>query len=113
MTNAHPATSRKGKTTKRASALRFELLNAFVDSGMAELSRAEISTWLILFRDTRPNGITQTAIDDIARRGGMDRSSVVRAIKKLRDRRMLKIVCRGGLNRGPSRYRVFPYTMEN
>src|SRR5262249_2116285 len=37
------------RTTKRRSALRFELLNAFVDGGMADLSRAELAVWLILY----------------------------------------------------------------
>ena len=41
--NADPPARRK--TSKRASRLRFEVLNAFVDSGMADLSRAELASF--------------------------------------------------------------------
>jgi len=50
--NADPPA--RWKTTKRASALRFQVLNAFVGSGMAELSRAELG--LVLHRDTHDAG---------------------------------------------------------
>lgn len=100
------------KTTKRQSRLRFELLNAFVDGGMADLSRGELATWFILYRDSKRDGIATTAAGDIARRAGIDRRSVIRALKRLQDRRMLQVIRRGGLNRGPSSYRVFPFPME-
>jgi hypothetical protein len=46
-------------------------------------------------------------------RAGVDRRTVLRALKSLEhDRKMLKVLRRGGLNRGPSTYRVFPYAME-
>lgn len=107
--SARPANRR---TSKRRSRLRFETLNAFVDEGMADLTRAELSTWLILFRDTKPDGTARASLDDLARRGGFDRRSASRAVGSLERRNMLQIVRRGGLNRGPSVYRVFPYAME-
>ena len=107
MSDTGKPTARR-KATKRQSRLRFELLNAFVDSGMAGLSRGELASWLILYRDTRRDGIARTAITDLARRGGMDRTTAMRALKRLRDRRMLEVLQRGGLNRGVSRYRVWP-----
>ena len=100
------------KTTKRASRLRFELLNGFVDSGMADLSRAELAVWLILYRDTKPGGTARASLGDIARRAGIDRQTASRAFGKLTRRKMLQVLRRGGLNRGPSEYRVFPYSME-
>ena len=100
------------KTTKRTSALRFEMLNAFADSGTQGLSRAEIVVWLILFRDTKGNDSTaRTSLADLARRGGMDRKTASRAIGKLESRRMLQVIKRGGLNLGPSVFRVFPFPM--
>jgi hypothetical protein len=104
--------SRKGPTTKRRSSLRFEVLNAFVDSTMAGLTRAELVVWLCLYRDTKPNDEARASLDDIARRAGIDRRSVARAIGGLRGRNMLQTVRRGGLNKGPSTYRVYPYPME-
>ncbi len=50
------------KTTKRASRLRFELFNAFVDSGMADLSRGELAVWLTLYRDTKRDGTARTSL---------------------------------------------------
>ena len=104
-------TSRE-KTTKRRSRLRFEVLNAFVDEGMAELTRGEIATWLVLYRDTKADGTARASLDDIARRSGIDRQTVCRAVGRLARRNMLKTERKGGLNRGPSVYRVFPYPME-
>jgi DNA-binding MarR family transcriptional regulator len=100
------------KTTKQTTRLRFELLNAFVDTGMADLSRAELAVWVILYRDTKRDGTTRTSLDDLARRGGMDRQTASRAISRLARRKMLRVLRRGGLNSGPSTYRVFPYPME-
>ena len=90
------------KTTKRASRLRFELLNAFVDSGMAELSRGELAVWLTLYRDTKRDGTARASLSDIARRGGMDRQTASRAVGRLARRKMLQVLRRGGLNQGPS-----------
>ena len=100
------------RTTKRQSRLRFEVLNAFVDGGMSDLKRAELAVWLILFRDTKPDGTARASLDDLARRGGFDRQTASRAVGSLARRKMLQVTRRGGLNRGPSTYRIFPYPME-
>lgn len=101
------------KSRKRETAFRFELLNGFVDRGMADLTRAELAVWLVLFRDARPpDGIARTAVTDIAKRGGMSTRAAGDAVGKLAARKMLKIVRRGGLNQGPAVYQVFPYPME-
>jgi hypothetical protein len=72
-----PTTARRA--TKRRSRLRFEILNAFVDNGMADLSRAELAVWLTLYRDTNRERTARTSLDDLARRGGMDRQTAWRA----------------------------------
>lgn len=79
---------------------------------MADLTRAELATWLVLYRDTKPDGTARTSLDCIARRAGIDRQTASRAVGSLSRRKMLQILRRGGLNRGPSVYRVFPYPME-
>jgi hypothetical protein len=109
-TNGKPTARRT--TSKRQSRLRFEILNAFVDTGMGELSRAELMVWIILFRDTKRDGTAQTSLDDLARRGRMDRQTAHRAIARLKGRKMLRVVRQGGFRRGASRYRVFPFPME-
>src|SRR5262245_65741732 len=95
------------KTTKRRSQLRFEILNAFVDTGMADLSRAELAVWLIVYRDTKRDGTARASLADLARRAGIDRQTASRTVGRLARRKMLQVIRPGGLNRGPSTYRVF------
>jgi hypothetical protein len=97
----------KGKTAGD----RFKVLNAFVDWTLAKLSRATISVWLVLFRDTR-DGTARTGMTDLARRAGCSRRAVVSAVKKLEELGLLNVVYRGGLRRGVSRYRVRPLKCE-
>jgi biotin operon repressor len=97
----------KGKPSRRNTADRFAVLNAFVDAGMVGLSRVESLTWLVLYRDTR-NGTACTSEDDIAKRIGCSKRAVVQAVGRLRRRGLLIQVFKGGINRGPSRYRVVP-----
>jgi predicted transcriptional regulator len=104
-------TSGKGSKAKRKAADRFAALNGFVDFALARLNRAEIAVWLILYRDTR-DGTARTAYDDIARRAGCNRSTVYRAVHRLESAGLLRIVYRGGLGRGPSRYCVRPIPWE-
>lgn len=108
--NAKPPVRRK--TSKRRSQFRFEILNAFVDGGMIGLSRAELAVWLVLYRDTKRDGTARASLADLARRAGIDRQTASRAVGRLARRKMLQIIRPGGLNRGPSVYRVFPYPME-
>ena len=113
MSTQTKGTAARRKTTKRRSGLRFEILNAFVDEGMSKLSPHEAVVWLVLYRDVKPDGTARTAVDDIARRGGINRRTVLRALKRLEQRRMLQVVRRGGLNRGTSSYRVFPFPVPD
>ena len=105
-------TTAKRKTSRRESRLRFETFNAFVDTAMANLSRAELALWLILFRDTKRDGTARSSLDDLAPRGGINRQTASRAVGRLARRKMLQVQRRGGLNCGPSTYRVFPFPME-
>jgi hypothetical protein len=97
-----------GGKGKGKSAGRFATINAFADFALGDLSRAEIATWLLLWRDTKPNGTARTSLDDLARRGGMNRQTVFRAVRRLQKRGLVVAVLRGGLNRGPTAYRVRP-----
>jgi DNA-binding MarR family transcriptional regulator len=101
------------KTTGRQSRLRFETLNLFIDEGIAKagLTAHEALTWLVLYRDVRPNDFATTTVDEIARRAGIGRRTVLRALKRLERLKMLRIARRGGPNRGASSYAVFPVPM--
>jgi len=93
------------KTRKTSD--RFKDLNTFVDFSMAELGRSEIAVWLVLYRDIRDD-IAQTGQTDIARRSGISDRTVRRALKKLESKGLVKIVWRGRLGTGPSKYRITP-----
>ena len=99
--------STKPKGTQ-ATANRFGELNAFVDCSMADLSRAEMGTWLVLWRDTKPCGTVRTSATDIGRRIGVSRRAVTNALAGLRKRGLLRLVHQGGFTGGVSVYRVQP-----
>jgi predicted transcriptional regulator len=94
-------------TRNPAAAGRFRDLNAFVDTSMADLSRAELATWLALFRNAR-EGVTQTAIETLSKVTGTSRPHVIKAIGKLCERGLIDRIRTGALNRGASVYRVHP-----
>ena len=93
---------------KRKSNHRFEILNAFVDFGIKDLSRSEIAVWLILYRDTKHDGTATTSQTDIARRGGLETRSVKRSFASLLKRGVVRLVRRGNPAKGASRYTVNP-----
>ncbi len=103
---AAPAPTAKPKRHARSE--RFADLNAFVDMGMAALTRSETKVWLVLFRDTKGSGTARTGQSDIARRGGLEPRTVRRALASLEAKGMVRVVRRGRLNGGPSVYRVHP-----
>lgn len=85
-------------------------LNAFVDFGIADadLTLAEALVWLVLFRDTKPEGTARTGQADIARRAGLSIRGVKLALRVLKAKGMVQVIRRGQLNAGPSTYRVHP-----
>jgi hypothetical protein len=104
----------KGKhnSEKARTGGRFQTINAFVDFTLASLTPAEISVWLVLWRDTKPSGVAGTGQTDLARRAGISDRSVRTAIKLLESKGLLEVVKRGGLRRGVSVYWVKPINSE-
>jgi len=98
------------KPKRRTRSERFAALNAFVDFGIADakLTPAEALVWLVLFRDTKANGLARTGQTDIARRAGLSVRGVKKAIQALNAKGMVHVLNRGRLNVGPSVYRVHP-----
>jgi predicted DNA-binding transcriptional regulator len=99
----------KGKTTSKAKVVgeRFRILNAFLDFTASRLQRNELLVWLILYRDAR-DGIARTSQADLARRAGVSKRTVIRAVRKLVHRGLLAVAHRGSIRLGPSAYRVLP-----
>jgi DNA-binding MarR family transcriptional regulator len=100
------------KTSKHESCLRFETLNAFVDTGMADLSRPELVVWLVLYRDTKRDGTARASLDDLARRGGMNQQMASRAVGRLARRKMLQVLRRGILRDGPRYLEGRPFELQ-
>ncbi len=87
---------------------RFLTLNTFCDVTMARLTRAELAVWLLLYRDTKPEGTARTSQADLARRAGVDKRTVERAVRRLVAAGLLDVIYQGGFQRGVSVYRVHP-----
>lgn len=85
---------------------RWQTVNGFIDGIMGTLTPAAVATWLVLFRDTKRNGLAQTSQADIARRAGVSDRAVRDALRELRNHGLVAVVRRGGVGRGPSAYRV-------
>jgi len=77
-----------------------------VDVTAGTLNRAELLAWLILYRDTKADGLARTSQADLARRAGVNVRTAKRAVLTLCRRGLLTVVFRGNLRRGPSVYRV-------
>lgn len=97
---------------RSATRNRFAVLNAFADVTLRSIDRAGIAVWLLLWRDTKADGLAKTSQADLARRAGISDRTARRAIDRLRRAGLLTVVHRGGLRRGISSYRVHPLTRE-
>jgi len=84
---------------------RWAMLNDVTDVVLRDLTESETKTWLVLFRDVR-NGAARAGMSDIARRCGMSRRSVIRAIDALKARGLLEVTARGTINGKPNTYRL-------
>lgn len=102
-----PDRDEKAKGKGKKTGERFQTINTFADISLAKLDRAEIAVWMLLWRDTK-NGTARTSQADLARRAGIRERTARRAIKSLHCAGLLTVVYRGGLQRGPSIYRVHP-----
>ena len=102
-----PAPSTK-KSRGTVTTGRFAVLNAFLDFTLRDLDRAAAFVWLLLYRDTKPDGVARTSQADLARRAGVDVRTVRRATRTLVGRGLLTVVHRGSLRSGLSTYRVHP-----
>lgn len=108
--------SNNGKPTKpkrtKQTAGRFAVINAFADFTLRTLDRTGVAVWLLLWRDTKADGLAKTSQADLARRAGISDRTARRAIDRLQRAGLLSVVHRGGLRRGVSTYRVHPLTRE-
>jgi hypothetical protein len=88
------AKGKAGEARRRAGG-RFQTINAFIDVTMAALPPAERAVWLILWRDTKPDGLARTSQASLARRAGVTDRAVRSALRRL-EREGLVVVARQG-----------------
>ncbi len=99
-------TPRSLPAARKRTAGRFTEINGFVDFSMAKLKPAEVAVWLILWRDTKPDGFAQTGEADLARRSGYSVRMVKYAVTGLIEKGIVKLVRRGRIGAGASVYKV-------
>ena len=100
----------KGKPTSasnRNSRNRFAAVNAFLDVSARTLPPSACLVWVLLWRDTKPEGLARTSQQDMAERLGLTVKTVKLALRTLRAAGLLEVVHRGRIGAGPSVYRLF------
>ena len=55
----------KANQPKKSTGERFKGINAFIDFTMSTLDRGEVAVWLILWRDTKAEGIVSLNGDEL------------------------------------------------
>jgi hypothetical protein len=100
----------KGK--RRQTGDRFRTLNTFLDASMAVLTPAERDAWLLLWRDTKPDGTARTSQADLARRAGKSDRAIRAALRALQSKGLLTVVWQGGFRKGMTIYRVHPLARD-
>ncbi len=105
-TVASTEAARTSPEAKRKAAGRFGMLNCFVDSSARMVSTTAQACWLVLFRETKQDGLATVSHQQIAECIGMDRKTATRALQRLEATGLLTVVRRGGLRRGPGTYRI-------
>ena len=76
---------------------------------MRGLTGAAAKVWIVLWRDTKTNGLAKTAISDLARRMGCSPTTAKRAVRELKAAGLIVVTVVGGLGRGANVYRVVGY----
>lgn len=85
---------------------RFETVNMFIDVTMRGVTARAAQVWLILWRDTKPNGLARTGVSDLATRAGCSVSTAKRALAELRRLGLIVVITRGHEGGGPTCYRL-------
>jgi hypothetical protein len=98
------------ESPKQRASLRFAMLNAFFDEGRsaAGLTLPAALVWLALYRHADPQGrvkVSGTRLQDMT---GLAERTITYALGGLREKRMLKLLKRGGPGRGASMYVLSP-----
>jgi hypothetical protein len=100
------APAKKPSGGRKRTGDRFAEVNGFVDFTLAKLKPAEVAVWLILWRDTKPDGHAKTGMADLAQRSGYSVRMVKYAVASLIEKQLIKVVRVGRIGAGASVYKV-------
>lgn len=89
----------------KAKGDRWAMLNTFVDAMLRDAGSAESRVWLVLYRDARGT-VARVGMTDIARRAGLSRRAVVKAVGDLKARGLVEVAERGTIDGRPNTYRL-------
>jgi hypothetical protein len=78
----------------------------FTDKAIQQMTKSEAIVYLMLLRDTKPDGTARAGLADLADRGAMNRKTVIRAMRSLIRHGDVRIV-RKGVPGKPTLYTVF------
>jgi hypothetical protein len=85
-----------GKAPKRKEATgRFQVLNTFVDESARLVSTTAQAVWMVLYRETKPNGLAQVSHNQIAEMIGLKRRATINATQELIAKGLIKVIHRG------------------
>ena len=91
----------------KATAGRFQVLNQFVDQSARLVGSTAVATWLVLYRETKPDGTATISHNQIGELLGIKRRTAMRATQDLIDAGLLVVTKRGhATGHTPSTYRI-------
>jgi len=103
---SRPSKAMAAAGARNRQAGRFRVLNDFVDVKMKNISSKAASAWLVLYRDTKPNGLARTGLADLAKRMGCSVATAKRAIRELKKNNLMSVEVYGRPGRGPNVYKI-------
>lgn len=109
---SQPRPATNAPKSKTASG-RFQMLNQFVDESARLVSTTAQTVWMVLYRNTRSDGLACVSHNQVAEWLGISRRTAIRSVAELVDAKLAQLITRGKSEGStPSTYRVFgkPHT---
>lgn len=106
--SAGSSKANRGNGKTKSTAGRFQVLNQFVDQSARLVSYKSQSVWLVLFRETKPDGLATVSYSQIAEMMGAHRSTALRGLAELKKAGLAEVIKKGNSQENrPSTYRIY------
>ncbi len=104
---AEPAAADLSGSVPSTPGRRWKFYNSFMDKTLCQLHPSEAVVWLDLFRHANGEGIVTRSQRLIIKATGLSRSAVERAIRRLKEDKLVNVTNRGNnLKQQASQYRL-------